>query len=271
MLGFVFAMPLLTGCGDANTPVIFDPDTGQHPAGWYPSGHAIVARANLNSCAECHGAQFNGGISGVSCLRCHGADALANGFSCSTCHGQPPATGSHSQHVFSFVYCFDCHGDPFIRNTHDNGQINISISPLYYSKNLVASYAPSACSNVRCHGGPKTQDLAQAGATPPRYTPTTTDPWGSTLTVDPKCQPCHVYGAADYNSYYSGQHYVHVYEEDYNCVSCHDRTLLAVNHFTYLNTATIEGPASATIYSMYQYNGVTCGNPGCHEGGRRWR
>jgi hypothetical protein len=42
--------------------------------------------------------------------------------------------------------------------------------------------------------------------------------------------------------------------------------LLPVNHFTSLNTSTMEGPASATIRSFLNYNSVTTGcNPGCHE------
>jgi hypothetical protein len=53
------------------------------------------------------------------------------------------------------------------------------------------------------------------------------------------------------------------------CTVCHDTTKLAVNHFTTLNTAAMEGPASATTATALGYNGSSCnpdagGLSGCH-------
>jgi hypothetical protein len=59
------------GCGDSNPQATFDPDAGQHAAGWLPSGHAAAAGANIASCESCHGSQLDGGISGVRCDTCH--------------------------------------------------------------------------------------------------------------------------------------------------------------------------------------------------------
>lgn len=62
----------LAGCGSSNSQSTFSSDTGEHPAGWLPAGHmerALVA--GLDSCAQCHGANYNGGISWISCTSCH--------------------------------------------------------------------------------------------------------------------------------------------------------------------------------------------------------
>lgn len=62
----------LAGCGDVNERVGFDPALGAHPNGWQPGGgHAQAAAVDTNGCAECHGADFAGGIAGVSCTSCH--------------------------------------------------------------------------------------------------------------------------------------------------------------------------------------------------------
>lgn len=48
-----------------------------HPAGWAVSGHQTAAKAaassasGLDYCSSCHGTDFRGGTSGVSCLQCH--------------------------------------------------------------------------------------------------------------------------------------------------------------------------------------------------------
>jgi hypothetical protein len=61
----------LAGCGSSNGSSNFSPDSGSHPAGWLPTGHKTAAVADMESCAQCHGADYAGGISGISCTSCH--------------------------------------------------------------------------------------------------------------------------------------------------------------------------------------------------------
>lgn len=75
-LTFTFLLLLcvlvLAGCGSSNSQSTFNPDTGEHPAGWLPAGHREEAlAAGLESCTQCHGADYSGGISLISCTSCH--------------------------------------------------------------------------------------------------------------------------------------------------------------------------------------------------------
>jgi hypothetical protein len=67
---------MISGCG-SSTPN--EKGSNNHQAaGWLPAGHMNAAKANQNSCTECHGSDFSGGISGVSCSQCHlgGVDSV---------------------------------------------------------------------------------------------------------------------------------------------------------------------------------------------------
>ncbi len=103
---------------------------GGHPFGWANPGASFfhgaeVASAGPEPCALCHGADYLGGWSEVSCSRCHaggpsghpdgwlnsasasfhGRRAALDGVtSCARCHGLPPSDGT------SGVSCADCHG-----------------------------------------------------------------------------------------------------------------------------------------------------------------
>lgn len=77
---FILMGLLLLGgaCSDARTGIGgFNPDNGRHQAGWVPADHATTVSAAASpeagsaACAECHGADLGGGISGVSCSICH--------------------------------------------------------------------------------------------------------------------------------------------------------------------------------------------------------
>jgi predicted CxxxxCH...CXXCH cytochrome family protein len=138
--------------------------------------------------------------------------------------------------------------------------VDVTFLSAYNAKNGPAAYssAGATCSNVSCHGGQ------------------TTPGWlsGAVIDVNTQCASCHVSGTTQYDSYFSGEHTKHVVEQNIACFTCHDITLLAVNHFTKLNTTTMEGPASATISSALNFvpgvtpNTDTC-TPACH-GTQTW-
>jgi predicted CxxxxCH...CXXCH cytochrome family protein len=130
----------------------------------------------------------------------------------------------------------------------------------YNAKTGASSFDNSAalsCSNVSCHGGQATPNW-QTG----------------TLNVNTQCTNCHVSGTTQFNSYNSGEHPLHVNRYGASattCELCHNITTLAVNHFTALGTAAMEGPASATIGGTG--TGISAGNyvaatkscrPACH-------
>ena len=139
---------------------------------------------DLSQCSNCHGADFAGGRTSVSCLGCHEQE---NGpANCTTCHGDPPvddngilstmprnvnAAGAHQKLAVDKGYaCTECHA-PVTDLTH-TGQLPAEVT---FEYSLIASandYATSyehlgdivsgnASCAVYCHsngrGGPPNQ------------------------------------------------------------------------------------------------------------------
>ncbi len=81
VLGLFCAVALFIGCSSSNKQALssFNPDTGQHTAGWSsPAVHGAAAKTQANGfavCQECHADDFSGGISAVACKSCHGGSA----------------------------------------------------------------------------------------------------------------------------------------------------------------------------------------------------
>lgn len=220
---------------------------------WYPTGHKAAASSDITSCAECHGSDYMGGISGVSCRKCH-INSTPGSFSCSDCHGNPPSgtsypntAGGHANHTFQNITCFACHSNTVGTSNHNNGLADIAIDPAFNAESGIASFVNPTCSKISCHGGQTTPNWLT----------------GPAIDVNTQCASCHAFGTAEYNSYSSGRHNLHVNQQGRACTECHDTTKLAVNHFTTLNSTAMEGPASATILNSVNYNGTTC-DPACH-------
>ncbi len=263
-LAFLLVVVVLaaTGCGTANDQSVFDPDTQKHPDGWLPELHVAPAQANIESCKECHGEDLLGGIAGVSCSTCHTNGMIAV-TGCISCHGNPPngtaapnRAGSHAPHnALPNVagVCGTCHnGAGTMTVKHFNGTVDVLILNVYNAKTGTAvRNADGTCSEVSCHGGQ------------------TTPVWlTGTIDVASQCAVCHALGTTEYNSYFSGEHALHVNQLGLACVECHNLTKLAVNHFTTLNTQAMEGPASATMQDSLNYSSGVC-TPLCH-GTRTW-
>ena len=180
---------------------------------------------------------------------------------CTACHGQPPngsaypnEAGAHATHQALAgvgTNCDVCHS-----GASHNGTIDINIKSAYNAKSGVAGLNPDGsdtCVNVSCHGGKTTPDW-----------------FTGSLNVNTDCKSCHASGTGQYNSYYSGKHGEH---SGRACTDCHNTSTLAVNHFSRLDTTTMEGPASATIgggsTSISSYNASTKTCVGCH-GSATW-
>jgi predicted CxxxxCH...CXXCH cytochrome family protein len=254
--------------------------TSVHPLTWDPMylthGPSVgpVTPASTASCANqyCHGLTLTGvANSGPSCDKnagingCHSIPYDPLTVICGACHRIPPdgtrfpnLAGKHGKHATSnTTSCNICHdgASSYVGDHHDN-VINFSFLAAYTPRTgLTPSYNATAktCANMSCHGGQ---------TTPAWYT--------GTINVNTQCTSCHAVGTAQYNSASSGEHNKHVNGENIACTTCHDTTALAVNHFTRLDTSTMEGPASATLRTQTSYNGTSCnpsqgGLSGCHS------
>lgn len=236
----------LAGCGDKNSNVVFSPES-RHPAGWAAS-HKAAAVANLDSCAECHGESFDGGIAGVSCMSpaaisgmtCHATSAADNPVGCVSCHGgltsgpfgaaKPNTKAAHAKHValLGTGSCNVCHNNAG-SGTANHAKVSASggISratvalSLYSTSGGVFGYdsTTTTCASVSCHGG--------------KETPLWTDTIGITANDNTVCDKCHAFGTGQFNSYNSGSY---------------SGTTPATNlHFSHLNrTAGAGGPAKCT-------------------------
>ncbi len=117
---------------------------------------------DLNLCASCHGADFSGGPSGVTCLTCHQQGPTA----CDTCHDTPPATGAHAKHA---VACTTCHvvperwdaeghvrlagaADPPPAEVALSGLAAVTLDPADRAGPPAWDHASGTCANVYCHG-----------------------------------------------------------------------------------------------------------------------
>jgi len=152
---------------------------GVHPDGFGKLGannfHSYKIQSNywnMTGCKKCHGADYSGGTTGVSCLDCHTSSAGPE--ACNTCHGvfadesriAPPTdlannyetsakgVGAHTAHLYENelslgIGCYECHpgniGDGNYVAAHSDG-IPAEMSLSGYSN------MDLTCSNTYCHG-----------------------------------------------------------------------------------------------------------------------
>lgn len=162
-LGFFL---LLAGCGDVNDQSDFNSSSGTHPSDWLPAGHMNAALANIDTCADCHGSDYLGGIAKISCTKCHiGSAELRHpvnwGNLAYALHGDYVKLNGNTA-----CANFHCHGlnldglggaGPSCTKCHLGG-IN-SFHPVAWGNNnirlhkdYVESNGDSSCRNTACHG-----------------------------------------------------------------------------------------------------------------------
>ena len=160
--------------------------TTVHPSGFRSGAqHGKAIRENnwdMVECKKCHGADYAGGISMVTCNRCHRNTPEA----CNICHGgsanaAPPqavsesatAIGAHQPHLLGSnisagIQCSECHivpakyDDPgHIDNlntlkVHFNGSFANTITAGKNSSPITANFINNGqdieCANTYCHG-----------------------------------------------------------------------------------------------------------------------
>ncbi|MBL0211513.1 MAG: CxxxxCH/CxxCH domain-containing protein [Holophagaceae bacterium] len=266
------------------------PGQANHAVPYLEAGHTAVTQTGFNSnCSSCHAVAGASPLSSAPlCSACHQAGSPLTQGSCASCHAKPPTgsvfpnvAGTHAKHdALSGLtgQCAACHSGSdsgsLLHYNHANGRSGhdslrtapgeTSFLATFNSKSGSASFDPTqlTCSNVSCHGG-KTTPNWQNGIID--------------VNSEAGCQQCHVVGTAvgtpENNSAYSGLHAVHMAAKaGAACVDCHamgNSTAGAQNHFKFLNTPQMEGPASSTIApqgnpSFYNIPTQTCGNFVCH-------
>jgi predicted CxxxxCH...CXXCH cytochrome family protein len=165
----MYSMPCSDCAVTVHPPGILDPSS--------PDFHGTkLASENwsFSICQSCHGDDFSGGASGVSCLGCHRQGPTA----CSTCHGLTgPKTNAHAAHALD---CSECHVKPASWDAPGHivdvplgmpapvvfgARAQLTIDPA--DRAGPPSFDGATCSNVYCHGAA----LHQAGgtATAPRW------------------------------------------------------------------------------------------------------
>ncbi len=158
----------LGGCGSSESNESpFSPEDQQHPAGWLPAGHVLSAKADITVCADCHGEDYSGGISHISCSQCHlggvnSVHPLAWGQQTDTLHGFYAASYGNTACASAF-----CHGTnltgvtdsgPSCSSCHLGGPT--SVHPLDWTPDnifdmhstYVSVNSDSSCRNAACHG-----------------------------------------------------------------------------------------------------------------------
>ena len=150
----------------------------------YVAQHTGPALADLNACTFCHGSDFTGGESGVSCTACHASLGYSDWqTNCTFCHGTRtpgwtiaslplaapplgahgetdptvPQVGAHQKHLGNGstftdgVDCSECHAVP-ADLSHLDGVAQITFGSLATQGGLQPSYAGGTCSATYCHG-----------------------------------------------------------------------------------------------------------------------
>ena len=222
----MFAALSLWGCGNGNGDApSFNDVTGEHPANWLAT-HSAAYIANPSSCSECHGKDLLGGISKVSCAKCHplptsphpagwadpaqhGAAAKAKpgsmtGFSsCQGCHGADFGGG------FTGVSCFGCHkpGPPLVKVPHAEApwfditgadvthtNTDPQNAPVCANCHRSAPGTPGCFNNTLCHG-------AFGGAAPHAFPYPGSLHMSAAVAPFTDCLSCHSNNAANRGSY----------------------------------------------------------------------
>ncbi len=261
-----------------------------HPVPFLEAAHTSAAAAGFAAaCGTCHYETGAAEKTGPTCTVCHKAGSPLTTLECASCHSDPPGgpatgypdvAGAHAAHLAlkeagTPVSCNTCHDrlgtDALSHYNRANARPgkdalrvppgSVAILAAFDARSGTSSFNPAerTCSNVSCHGGQTTPDWqAAAGA----------------IDVVNACTNCHFSGTAQYNSYNSGKHDLHIASlgrSPATCKQCHDAAKVDVaGHFRNLATYAFEQSPSATILPSVGYNRYrsTC-SPACH-GKEKW-
>ena len=254
-----------------------------HAKPYLETAHTAVNQAGFDAnCAPCHAVTGSSpAASAPLCTRCHTSATALPFANCTSCHAKPPAgtsypdiAGKHAKHdnlATVTGVCGPCHTGLDSGSLAHYGRANpdnalrvapgdVAFQSTFSAKAGAASFSSSAftCANVNCHG---------AVAAPSWRTGTINS------NTDAGCRLCHKAGTAlgtpESNSYFSGMHDFHLSATGTVvalCTECHDMTLAtagATNHFKFLNTSQMEGPARDTVAPLGVRTNYDAANQTC--------
>jgi len=233
-----------------------------HAVPFLATAHTAVTQAGFDgNCATCHAVTGTSPFSlAPTCGTCHTAGSPLTALNCASCHANPPTgatypgvAGKHAKHnALATVtgVCGTCHSGlnsgtqaHYDRANARTGKNALRVSPgdvafvtTFKAKTGASAFSNAAltCSNVSCHGGQ---------AAPSWQT--------GTINVTTQCSSCHV-SSGQFNSYTSGEHLKHL-GKSIACTECHDMNVATnnktgvINHFKFLATFGMEGPAKDTF------------------------
>jgi predicted CxxxxCH...CXXCH cytochrome family protein len=248
----------------------------EHPAGWNAgSQHGVSFFESTANCASCHGSDFNGGTSGISCNQCHTNETSNWKTDCTFCHGgsdnqsgAPPfgvlgetdvssnAVGAHSAHVqssssHSGYDCITCHTKPssFDNTGHIDGNSGAEVNFNSLAGNN-ATYSNGSCSTLYCHGNGRSNSASVS--------------WVSN--IGQNCDSCHAY--YDNSNNLSGEHEKHIKDKNMECSECHKNVINSSN--VIINKALHINGSPDVSMDNGTYSGGSCSDlVGCH-GSEDW-
>ena len=188
----VFAAWLLASCADTSDFLV----EKTHPDGWNSAssetfhGKFVLESASPSeSCQSCHGQDYGGGTSGVSCATCHSAYPHPEGFAV-------PSSIEFHEAVFQdmadwdITKCQTCHGGDYGREII-SVQVGETISCLTCH---AGDDGPEECST--CHGGAQNdappQDLMDNTATTASGVGAHQQHLAAQIAESVECSECHV-------------------------------------------------------------------------------
>ncbi|HVO72910.1 MAG TPA: cytochrome c3 family protein [Ignavibacteriaceae bacterium] len=231
---------IYSGCSDLQTDIPHPEKVSIHGEGVLtpgdPNFHGnYLKNSDFSKCQQCHAADLNGGITGVSCINCHSsitvhkagiADENSSDF-----HGK---FIRHNQ--WNLTDCMSCHGNSF-----SGGLSSPSCLPCH-----TAPGGPAACNT--CHGSPDD---------PSRIAP-----------------PLDVNNNSSTDLKSVGAHWKHLYDNSLGnnvpCASCH-KVPQTVNEPGHVDSdlpaeVIFKGLAVAfgAVNAVYDSSTATCANTYCH-------
>ena len=277
-----------------------------HPANWLTNHPNVVFTNNFEpeyglACKSCHGMDYAGGTSGVSCVNCHNQRRNA----CAGCHGglggdttgAPPyslardslfsdrGVGGHPAMVkggalFAGMDCQTCHIKPafVLAPTHftpvgagADGRAEVIFSglPALFSSRYgapVFDTTAGTCASVYCHGTFPGGDTGRV-----------MNFYGGSDSV--YCGSCHAAEAAGDLSRLSGEHESHD-SLAIPCITCHYATVDSLNAIEpalrrqkHVN-GVFDVDFDPTTAPLGLFDGTSCSglpdSPGCHANRRDW-
>ncbi len=242
----------------------------------------------LSDCQVCHGADYAGGTSGVSCLTCHtdpgGPEA------CGTCHAMPPAD-PHPQ----LNSCFYCHDEVVNANNviideelHINGSVEYEVGdhhpfaepyqdnhPVYLRTNLFPLEDCQACHGTDFSGGLSEESCLDCHTYPGG--PEACNTCHGNFSADPEIHsnqapPPDVVGNTSTGLVTVGAHTSHLegvqYTDGIRCIDCH-LVILSWNTSGHIDPSPAEVPFDGIAVQggatpVWNRTSETCSGTYCH-------